>query len=452
MFTIEYGWSVTMSKHRSLRRRRILRYAGTAGAAGLAGCIGTGPGDDTETPTGGSSMGDEVTGWAWDVAAKSLDLTDEPYEDQVGGGVDVKIEQIGHSSLVDKFRTSLVSGSGAPDFSILESVVARSFIDTGGLADLSGRIDSSTKSEFVSGKWEAISQGDEVYAIPWDIGPVGVFYRSDTYSEHDIDPSSIETWDQFIEEGKKLPDDVYMNNMPPNDYDGVWRMQFRQLGGKPFTEDGKVNIHNDTSVRVAQNIKTMVEEGISNNVESWGSEWFELYGNGDIASLPAGAWMEGTLKDSLPDTSGSWGVYELPAYESGGNHATNWGGSNLCLPSQTDSAHADRAWDYMEWAMTSSEMQNDIYSEFGIFPAYEPAYESDIYDAEVEFFGGQKIRQIFAELASDVPGYRYTVDTPAVTDAMNKYLSQMVAGDVSPSEAVQKAAEQVANNTDRELA
>jgi multiple sugar transport system substrate-binding protein/lactose/L-arabinose transport system substrate-binding protein len=427
----------------------MLQYTGLAGAAGLAGCIGTGSSDE-ESPT--PEMADEVNGWAWDVAAKSLDLTDEPYEDQAGENVDVTIEQIGHESLVDKFRTSLVSGSGAPDFSILESVVAPSFIDTGGLEDVSGRLDSSVKDDFVSGKWEAISDGDAIYAIPWDIGPVGVFYRRDTYEEHGIDPSSIETWDQFIEEGKKLPDGVSMNNLPPNDYDGVWRMQYRQLGGKPFTEDGKVNIHNDTSVRVAQNIKTMVEEGISNNVESWGSEWFELYGNGDIASLPAGAWMEGTLKDSLPDTSGSWGVYELPAYESGGNHATNWGGSNLCLPSQTDSAHADRAWDYMEWAMTSSEMQNDIYSEFGIFPAYEPAYESDIYDAEVEFFGGQKIRQIFAELASDVPGYRYTVDTPAVTDAMNKYLSQMVAGDVSPSEAVQKAAEQVANNTDRELA
>lgn len=440
-----------MAKDRTINRRTMLRYTGLAGAAGLSGCIGTGSqsnGDGTPTP----EMAGEVTGWAWDVAAKSLDLTDEPYENQAGSGVDVNIKQIGHSSLVDKFRTSLVSGSGAPDFSILESVVAPSFIDTGGLADLSGRISSDVKSDFVSGKWEAISSGGSTYAIPWDIGPVGVFYRRDTYEEHGIDPTSIVTWDQYIEEGKKLPDGVYMGNMPPNDYDGVWRMQFRQLGGKPFTDDGKVNIHSDKSVKVAQNMKKMVDAGVVNNVESWGSEWFNLYGNGDIASLPAGAWMEGTLKDSLPKTSGNWGVYKLPAYEKGGNHATNWGGSNLCLPSQTDSDRAARAWDYMEWAMTSSEMQNKIYKNFGIFPAYKPAYESDLYNKEVEFFGGQKIRQTFVELASNVPGYRYTVDTPKVTDAMNKFLGQMVDGKLSPEEAVQKAAEQVVSNTDREMA
>jgi ABC-type glycerol-3-phosphate transport system substrate-binding protein len=436
-----------MSEDHTSTRRRMLQAVGLTSAAGVAGCV-EGALFEEETPAAGSA--DAVTGWAWGEAGEALGLTVDPYAEQ--RDATVRIENVDHESYHDRFEGALTSGEDGPDFAMLESVVAPSSVDTGGLEDLSGRISSSLKDEFLAGTWETISDGDAVYALPWDVGPVGMFYRRDVYRQHGIDPTTIETWDQFIEEGEKLPDGVHMTNLPPNDYDGVWRRQFRQLGGQPFTEDGKVNVHSDTSRRVAENIKAMVDAGIASEAESWTPDWFEQYANGSIASLPAGAWMETTLRDSLPDTDGDWGVYELPAYESGGNHATNWGGSNLCLPSQTDGDAVDRAWDYVEWAMTSTEMHNRMLSEFGIFPAYEPAYEADVYDEALEFFGGQRARQVFVDLAPDVPGYRYTADTDAVSDAMNTYLARMIEGELSPAAAVQQAAEQVAEETDRELA
>jgi ABC-type glycerol-3-phosphate transport system substrate-binding protein len=434
-----------MSEDHTSTRRRMLQAVGLTSAACLAGCV-EGALFEEETPASGS--GAAVTGWAWGEAREALDLTVGPYAEQADGAV--RIENVDHESFADRFESALTSGADGPDFAMLESVAAPSFVETGGLEDLSERISSSVRDEFVGGTWDAISDGDAVYALPWDVGPVGMFYRRDVYRQHGIDPTTIETWDQFVEEGEKLPEDVHMMNLPPNDYDGVWRMQFRQLGGQPFTEDGKVNVHSDTSLRVARNIQAMVDAGVVDDVESWTPDWFELLGNGDVASLQAGAWMEATLRDSLPDTEGDWGVYELPAHEPGGNHATNWGGSNLCLPSQTDAV--DRAWDYVEWAMTSAEMHNEMFSEFGIFPAYEPAYEADVYDEELEFFGGQRARQVFVDLAPDIPGYRYTVDTDVVSDAMNTYIARMVQGELSPAAAVQQAAEQVAEETDRELA
>ncbi|WP_233203980.1 extracellular solute-binding protein [Halegenticoccus soli] len=434
----------------------MLALGGAAAVAGLGGCVGTGDPNaaDDSAGDGGNDMAAKATGWAWDVAAKSLDLTDEPYEKRANGNADVTIEQYGHDALVDKFKSALLSGSGAPDFSILESVVAPSFIGTGGLRDLSDRIsDAGLKSAFVSGKWEAITGEDGgVYALPWDIGPVGVFYRRDVYEAHGIDPSSIETWEQYVEAGRKLPDDVFMGNLPPNDLAGVWRMQFRQLGGEPFTADGAVNVHSEASVRVARHIRDLEEAGIVANMQSWSSSWFSAYGEGKIASLPAGAWMEGTLRDSLPKTSGKWGVYALPAFETGGNRATNWGGSNLCIPKQTDDAVANRAWDYVKFALSTPEMQNEMYEKYGIFPALKAAYDADLYGAKVDFFGGQRIRRIFAELSADIPGYRFTADTPEVTEAMGTHLQRMLDGKYGPKEAVTKAAEQVAERTDRDLA
>lgn len=438
-----------MPDDRSIPRRGLLRGAGLAGAASLAGCAGSIPGFGASTPD--ASRGGAVTGWAWAEAADALQSTVEPYQQQAGPDAAVAIERVDHEAMMEQFRPALVSGSGAPDLSLLESVVAPAFVNTGGLVDLTDRIDAEMEAQFVSGSWQAVTGSDDgIYAVPWDIGPVAVFYRRDVYEEHGIDPSGIETWEQFVAAGTKLPDGVHMSNLPPNDLDGVWRRQFRQLGGQAFTEDGAVDVDSEESLRVARNLKRMADEEIAASVESWGTEWFDRYRAGDIASLPAGPWMEAVLRDELDGTAGDWGVFALPAFAGDDNHATNWGGSNLCITEQSE--RVEGAWDYVRWAMTSPSVQNAMYGEFGIFPALEPAYESALYDEEIAFFDDQPIRRTFADLAVDVPGYRFTVDTPAVSQAMNTFLGRMLEGEISPRTAVDEAASQVADQTGRERA
>jgi len=409
-----------------------------------------GDGGDTATATD-SSMAASIEAWSWDVAAKSLDLTDEPYEEANGG--DVTVEQFGRSNMKDKFKSRLLSGSGAPAVATMESVDAAAWVDTGGLRDIGGWIeDAGVKDGFVSGKWGPLTKDGKTYALPWDIGPVGAFYRTDVASEHGLDLASVETWDQFIAEGEKLPDGTALMNLPPNDYDGVWRMMFRQLGGLPFTDSGAVNIHSEASLRVARQMKAAHDAGVTSSVASWSSEWFNRFGEGSIAALYGGAWMEGTLKAELGDTSGNWGVIKPPAYESGGNRATNWGGSNLVIADQVSDAKARRAWDYVRFTLANKEMQIKMYQNFGIFPAYKPAYESDAFDEGSEFLGGQAAGRMFAEIAPDIPSYVYTTDTPEITKAINAKFKQMIDGEISPKEAVEGAAEQVADRTGRDLA
>jgi multiple sugar transport system substrate-binding protein/lactose/L-arabinose transport system substrate-binding protein len=451
----------------------VLKGAGLATLAGLAGCAGTGdPSTPTSTPTatdasgGGGGGGDDETDeptataaqmaqsievWGWDVAAKSLDLIDEPYEDDRGG--DVTITQIGRADMKDKFKSTLLSGSGAPAAAMMESVDAASWVNTGGLRDISPWLEEAgIKDKFVSGKWGPLEKDGGTYALPWDIGPVGTFYRRDVFDEYDIDVDSIETWDDYIEEGQKLPDDQYLLNLPSNDYDGLWRMMFRQIGGQPFTESGAVNINSEKSLQVARILKRIRDSGIANDLASWSSAWFTAFGEGTTASLTAGAWMEGTLKAELGDTSGMWGVMKPPAIESGGSRATNWGGSNLTIANQVSDDKARRAWDYMAYTLGQKEHQITMYEEFGIFPALKPAYESDAFDSGSEFLDGQQAGRMFAEIAPNIKPYRYTVDTPEVTKAINTHFRDMMTGNKSPEEAVDAAAQQVVDRTDRDMA
>jgi multiple sugar transport system substrate-binding protein/lactose/L-arabinose transport system substrate-binding protein len=459
--------------NRRLDRRRILQLS-AAGLAGLAGC-GTGSqpatdssgsgggsgssdggsgGGSTDTSSDGSSgsqMASSVTAWSWDVAARSLDLIDEPYEEANGG--DVTVEQFGRSNMKDKFKSRILSGSGAPAIATMESVDAAAWVDTGGLRDIRPWIeDAGIRDGFVSGKWGPLTKDGATYALPWDLGPVGMFYRNDVADEHGLDLESVETWDQFIEEGEKLPDGTALINFPPNDYDGIWRMMFRQLGGLPFTDSGAVNIHSEKSLQVARQMKRAHDAGITSSVASWSSEWFNRFAEGSIAGLYGGAWIEGTLKAEIGDTSGKWRVMKPPAYESGGNRATNWGGSNLVIADQVSDAKARRAFDYMQYALANEEMQLKMYREYGLFPAYKPAYESDAFDQGSEFLGGQAAGRMFAEIAPNIPSYTYTTDTPEITKAINSEFKKMISGDLTPKEAVDSAATQVADRTGRELA
>ncbi|MFC4543211.1 extracellular solute-binding protein [Halosolutus amylolyticus] len=430
-------------------RRRLLKGSAALGAAALAGCIGTGDREDGDEST--DVMADEIGGWGWDVAARSLQLTADEYEAE--NDATVEIEEFGREAMKEDLQTRLSSGTGAPDLAMLEMVDGPAYIETGAIHEISDRIDDAgVYDDFVEGAWASLSDGDDIYALPWDIGPTAVYYRRDVYDEHGLEPDAIETWDDFMAEGEKLPDDVDMLNLPMNDLDGVWRYQFRQLGNQPFTEDGAVNIGNDDSVMIAETVKELYDRGLAATLDGWSSAWFGAYEEGTVASLPSAAWMEGTLRDELSDTAGDWGVYRIPAHEEGGSRASNWGGSSLMIPEQVESAKRNRAWDYIEWSLATEDMQLLMYDEYGLFPALETTYDADVFDEELDFFGGQAARRVFADVAEEMPSYGFSADTPEVTSAINSEFQAMINDDKDPEDAVADAAQTVADRTDRDLA
>ncbi|WP_246999751.1 ABC transporter substrate-binding protein [Halosolutus gelatinilyticus] len=443
---------MTESSDPNSRRRQLLKALGIAGTAGLAGCVSFGGDADDSSGPSTSELAPSANGWAWNVAAKALQDAAKRYNDEEGA--DVTVKELGGDAWEQRFQTAITSGTGAPDFSAVQNYDVTNYASIGGLRDLTDRIEEAgIVEEIVEGKWQTVSYEDAYYAIPWDIGPTGVFYKRDRYEDAGIDVEAIETWDDFIEAGQQLPNDVAMINLPPQEMSQLWRMLLRQLGGQAFTEDGAVNVDSEESVRVATLIRDMNDAGITTRIELWSGGWFTSFSEGTLASLPSAAWMDGTLRAELKDTSGNWGVYKLPAFESGGTRASNRGGSNLAIPSQIDDGETvNRAFDYCLYAMTTPEVQNAMLEEYGLFPSLTSAYEADIYDQEQDFYGGQPIFSLFAEVAEEIEPYRYTTDTPEVQDAIETELGNMLDGNKSPEDAVRNAAETVADRTGRELA
>ncbi|MDJ1433265.1 extracellular solute-binding protein [Halostagnicola sp. A-GB9-2] len=409
--------------------------------SGLAGCVSTGGDDDTD-----------LTGWGWNIAAQSLQDAAVQYNEE--NGTDISVDELGDDAWEQRFQTAITSGEGAPEFSPVQNYEVASFADLGGLTDLTDRIDEAEiRDDIIDGKWDTVNIDGNDYALPWDLGPTGVFYNRERYSEAGIDPDNIETWDDFIEAGASLPDDIAMLDLPTEEIPQLWRTLFRQLGGQSFTEDGDVNIASGESVRAAELIKDLDDAGITTRVEMWSGGWFTSFAEGDILSMISAAWMDGTLRAELPDTEGNWGVYKLPAFEEGGSRASNRGGSNLVIPSQIqDEEVVEEVWEFCLWSMTTPEVQNTMLEEYGLFPSLATAYDSSIYEEEQEFYDGQAVWELFAEVAEEIEPYRYTPDTPEVMNALETELNDMLDDEQSPEEAMENAAETVADRTDRDLA
>jgi len=50
------------------------------------------------------------------------------------------------------------------------------------------------KNDFVPWTWSQVSQGDKVYAIPQDSGPMGLLYRTDIFAQYHLPVPT--TWAQ----------------------------------------------------------------------------------------------------------------------------------------------------------------------------------------------------------------------------------------------------------------
>lgn len=427
------------------RRRAFLSGTALLAAGMSAGCLGDS--DESETVT------DTIDVWGWDIAAQALKLTAQAYEQDHDEAV-VSVTEFERPAMKEEFRDALSAGEGAPAVAMLESVDAPADVASpGGIRDLSSRIEEAgLREEFTEGAWESIDVDDGTYAVPWDIGPVVLYYRRSIYDDAGIDPTTFETWDDFRAAGEQLPDDIALINIPDGDINGQWRTLCRQQGMTPITEDGKINIASEESRNAATLLDDLHEAGLTTRLQGFTDPWSSAYEGGEIASLLSASWMVGTMQEDMEASAGDWGVVRIPAFEPGGRRASNWGGSNLVIPEQVSDPTAELAWEYITWSLAREEMQVLMFEQEGLFPTLQAAYDDPVFEEELPFFRNQPVRKIFVDVAEEIPGWRFSTATPAISQAVETEFERMFDGEHTPEEAVQAAAETVADESGREVA
>ncbi|WP_053983618.1 ABC transporter substrate-binding protein [Niameybacter massiliensis] len=389
---------------RSMRKWGALGLAAILGIGGLAGC-----GQKTAETSSDNSTGEmkgDITIWSWDVALMQLQSSAEKFNEQYP---DVKFhfEEMGPSQIYDKMTTSLASGIGLPDIITLEgeqmSRFGYNFPDK--FEDFSEMID---ESKFLPIKMGECKVGDKVIAYPWDSAPAGLFYRTDYFEQAGIKAEDIKTWDDFIEAGKVIDQKlgIKMMSLAESRQDTLYRFMLMQLGSFYFDKEGNSQFNSPESILAMSKVQEIYKAGITLSNNSW-DDFVTGIASGKVASFPEAVWMIGSLKEVAPDQSGKWAVMPLPQFsEMKSTSAGSNGGSVITVPTTSKNAHVAK--EFVKFAMTDEALLEEGFSNYGLYPSYMPVFESDMFNEEVEYLGGQKAWQMFAEVGKIIEPVNYT--------------------------------------------
>ncbi|WP_128894883.1 ABC transporter substrate-binding protein [Longirhabdus pacifica] len=393
----------------------------------------------------------ELVAWAWNVNVGALEDAIAIYQEE-HPDVALKVEDIGRLDVYDKLATGLAAGGvGLPDIVLVEDDRIAGYLEAfpNEFANLSELGFDKHKEVFPDFKNELTSHNETSYAMPFDAGPVGMFYRRSVFNAAGVDVNAIQTWDDFLEAGTIIKEKTGVYAMPLDMYkdDPIFRMMLSQLGVFYYDEAGNIDLTNPKVVQAMEMLKQFGEAELLKDVDGWNGIVSATI-NGTVATIPFGVAYSGTIMDQAKDSAGDWGVFLMPAFEEGGNRAANIGGSSFMLVESSKKKQA--AYDFMEFFTTDPEVQIIALEDYGLFPSLSTVYDTEAFTSDVQFFGEQKIWTLFAEEIKDVKMPYYTKDYSLGLNEAMKAQASMFNGE-DPATALQNAAESLADRTARDI-
>lgn len=356
--------------------------------------------------------------WGWDIAAESLQaLADGPtdemrerrpdakwriFEEQYDPA-DVYVNMTGQQ-VSTRFLMSIAGNAGAPDICQMQEREAPKFAGSGRLADLTDWA-AQYEDDFAGAFWYSCLHEGRVYAIPWDIGPCAVIYKRWLFERYDLDPWTIETWDDYIAMGVELLErsegKTRMLPMATATIRDIFGIMMQQNGGGVFDAEGRIILDSQQNREALEVIRKMLDAGICAPITAYSPAMTASYSEDGVASYVNAVWGIKPIKTAAESTVGRWGVFRLPAFREGGLRTSNLGGSVLVIPDQ--SPVIEHAGKFLEFANCTVESQVQQFREFGLFPALLTTFDHPIFDEPDPFFGGQKVNRLFATDIDRIP-------------------------------------------------
>ncbi|MGX7825957.1 extracellular solute-binding protein [Actinokineospora sp. 24-640] len=388
---------------RSAHRIRHLVAAALTAALTTTACGADSSAPGTAADCAPSQGPVELTFWSWlpgvDKAVAAWNAANPDIQ------VRVDVTPQGNQGTYAKMFTALKAGE-APDLGQVEFDNLPGFRVQQGLRDVAacpGVAEAAPR--FVDWTWaQAGFQGDGVFAIPQDTGPLALFYRKDLFDKHGI--AVPKTWDEYAAAARQLKaadPKAAITHFPQKDVNWfaglVW-----QAGGKWFRLDGDawtVDLADPASRKVADYWQGLLDDGLVVNLQGFSESWNKALDSGTVATWVGAAWGAGTLEAAAPSTKGKWAVAPLPQWAAGEAASGNWGGSTTAVLAGTE--HPAEAAEFAIWLNSSPESLAILTAEGGIYPAAKDAQEGLAPSGDLAaFFAGQQYYDIFRDSSAQV--------------------------------------------------
>lgn len=383
--------------------------------ATLAGCSTAGAG--TDTPTAKSN--EQLTFWGWNPAyEKVVDLWNESHDQKV------KFETTasGGSGGYTKMQAA-VKAKNAPCLAQVGNESIPTLTVDGSLVDVSKEVEKY-RSGYPDSAWAAMGVGPGTYGVPVDIAPLALFYRSDVYEKFGLKPAT--TWEQFAADSAKVraaDKNVYLSSFAPAmTYQIAGFVQ--QAGGTWYSsadDQWKVSMNGTETKDVAAYWQNMMDKDLTKVADPETPEWFAAVQEGSIASYVAPVWWVTVLEGAAKESAGKWKVAPMPNFEAGKTSTGTAGGSATSI--LTGCKDVQGAVDFANWMSTDDAALKVLIEEAASFPAASKGTGLGSLSEPLDFFGGQKVYEVFAAAAPSInPNWQFG---PANAETGNSYADAM---------------------------
>ena len=389
-----------------------------------------------------------ITCWTW--TAKAIQFITPEFQ-KMYPNINVEVTPMSWSDAHDKVFVAIASGSGAPDLLTIDSAYIQKFIEQGGLVDMTDYV-TTVKNKFPAYKIANDSDSNgHIFGVPFDCGPVGYYYQKGLVDKYKI--TLPNTWAEFIALGKSLKSKgVFMNTvsiagaaMDPSLHGevGFHSLLTQQQGGAYFDASLKPTLDTKESITAMKLIKQMVDTGVSANVEQGSPAYWDMYNKSQVLGVTSAAWFVNDLNDYVTTDMpgyGNWRVARMPAFVKGGVRATNLGGSELAIATQTSDEQQQMAMAFIKFACASLEGAR-AHAGYGEFPAFLPAYPTDIVQNKTfPMLGDQKVYKLFAQITPMVPAtWRFPPQYTQIQSILQAKMNAILTGKVSVEKGLQDA-------------
>lgn len=410
-------------------------------------------GSDGETVVAGEDLEDATELTFWTFAGTHADFFVDAAERWNEANPDKQIKLVAETYPFEQMHNNLLlalqSGKGAPDLADIELAKFANFLKGDiQLESLNDLIEPEIE-HFVDERLSIYEKDGVYYGAPTHLGATVVYYNQEIMDEAGVDIDSIQTWDDYIEAGKKVVEATGkpMTTIPTNWY-GIWPY-VTQKGGDFFTEDGELSLDSPEVVETLEFVSSLIHEHkIAELTPGGGYHSEEFYGfmnDGGQASLVIPMFYMKDFVEYMPDLEGKMQIRPMPLAAGSDIQSVAMGGTGTVVTSQSE--HIDLAKEFLYFAKLSKEGNIRLWTILGFDPPRWDVWDApEIRESNVyyEYFH-EDIFDILLSVKDGVAGINLSEYTPDVLSEIDSNIMHNVLREANQTaeEALKQSADAI---------